>query len=644
MHYRVEAAERPDAQYTVWQGGVYRAQRSTADGTVLLVALPGEQAPPEFDTTWESKQAKIVPEAEVSATFSVQTHCVFDDEIYRVSPDDGESPGPLVLRWSGTDEALAAQLGLTDFSTKATLDDLSALWQERHDFTDPASPPPEPVPGDPNPFLRGIGRALLKIAPAKWNSIAAQYRQIGGYAELEVRSVLGDPVDEVTFLSPPPTLSQLFAALRAAMYEPGSGTWFQSTFVLKSSREFDFDYDLDRQPDWRQPPHEGAQPAPAAYQADLALYPREPGHVPPWLAAKAGLPVSVAFRQAAVVDGPPEGDKPTVNRPPVPPEELRGVLDYLFRSPVALARPGRLPDLFAPTGKPDVPDAFHTDGTWIWPAAVPHYLRKYRVPPQPELVEHIRAAGFRPPYVPEPVRAAAEAELVGAERPVHSVAELTEPGTPAMVDRGQWPRTLLASDVLTILRRRLAEYGVAESAYSIGKRAKGVWSLARTEHSWEVSGPDDEDPAAFAHLEEAARFLLGTLLLYPARAFAGAPEPAEPADRMPDWPILPLRGEPPLFLFRRKRVVVLAPGTALVRFGPDGGNLVHDEAVTFPETALPPERQGLRQALVVRRPLRVLAGVALPWGPMPGGAVGYFLPRPVGHHLETGALERLTTP
>jgi hypothetical protein len=38
--------------------------------------------------------------------------------------------------------------------------------------------------------------------------------------------------------------------------------------------------------------------------------------------------------------------------------------------------------------------------------------------------------------------------------------------------------------------------------------------------------------------------------------------------------------------------------------------------------------------------LRVLTGVTLPWGPMPGGAVGYFLPRAIAQHLESGALER----
>ena len=49
MRYRVEATERPDALYAAWGGGLFRAQRSTADGTLLLVVLPGEEAPAGFD-------------------------------------------------------------------------------------------------------------------------------------------------------------------------------------------------------------------------------------------------------------------------------------------------------------------------------------------------------------------------------------------------------------------------------------------------------------------------------------------------------------------------------------------------------------------------------------------------------------------
>ena len=88
-------------------------------------------------------------------------------------------------------------------------------------------------------------------------------------------------------------------------------------------------------------------------------------------------------------------------------------------------------------------------------------------------------------------------------------------------------------------------------------------------------------------------------------------------------------------------MVVLAPGTTVVRFGNETGNLVHEVSARFPEASLTPEREQLRQTYRVARSLVVLAGVTLPWGPMPGGAVGYFLPRALAQHLETGGLERV---
>jgi hypothetical protein len=60
----------------------------------------------------------------------------------------------------------------------------------------------------------------------------------------------------------------------------------------------------------------------------------------------------------------------------------------------------------------------------------------------------------------------------------------------------------------------------------------------------------------------------------------------------------------------------------------------------FFETSLASERERERRAYRVQRPLRALTGITTPWGGMPGGAVAYLLPRPVGQHLETGALAR----
>lgn len=96
MRYRVEVADRPDALYALWDGQVFQAQRSTADGTVLLVTLPDAEAPESFDAEWNGRPAKVVPETEAAATFSVQTYCLFDDEIFRIEPRSAD--GSLTLR------------------------------------------------------------------------------------------------------------------------------------------------------------------------------------------------------------------------------------------------------------------------------------------------------------------------------------------------------------------------------------------------------------------------------------------------------------------------------------------------------------------------------------------------------------------
>lgn len=612
MRYRVELTAKPDGLYGVWHGRAFQAERSTADGTILLVAAPEEEAPEDFDTEWNSRPAKVIPEDQAEATFNLQTHCLFDDEIFLIAPDP--DPRSLTLRWNGQDEARARQLGLVELTATATTDEITALWQERHDF--PGAVRPEPGAGEPEALVRAIARGVLAILPDGWERVAAQFRQVGEYAEIEIRAV-GD--GESVSLCAPPQLGQLFAQLRSAMYRPETGTWFKGTLTLEAPSSFQFDYDTTNEPNWRQSPV-GRLTA-RAYEAELELFPRDRKQVPDWLAGKAGLPLNVTFRHARLPEQPQ----------PLPQEEIRPVLDYLYRAPVVLSRPGRLPDTVNPGAPADVPDAFHTDGAWIWPAAVPHYLRKYGIPPEPELLERIRANSYRTPYLSSELRATAEAEVLGQPHPPAN--GMPEVDAVTLIDRGgEPPLGLRASEVLTVLERRLAEYGIPASAYRIGEPAEGAWSLHRTKASWEVVGPGGGEPAAFAHVEEAARFLLGSLLLYPART--EEPQPL-------DWPIVPLRGEPPLNFFRAKRMIVLPAEMTVVRFGNEAGNLVHDPATRFLEASLAPEREQLRQMYRLVRGLPALTGVTLPWGPMPGGAVGYLLPHAIGQLLEAGALERV---
>ncbi|HET9172106.1 MAG TPA: hypothetical protein VFN97_21935 [Actinospica sp.] len=118
------------------------------------------------------------------------------------------------------------------------------------------------------------------------------------------------------------------------------------------------------------------------------------------------------MRVAEVFDGRGPGGGVVVNRPQVNPAELAALTAYLTKAPVALATTKTGEDEMSPGAGLVVPRAYHTDGEWIWPAAVGYYLHRYHLAPQTGLVEHIRARGFRIPAVPEDRRQAAAAQML----------------------------------------------------------------------------------------------------------------------------------------------------------------------------------------------------------------------------------------
>nr|PZM97961.1 MAG: hypothetical protein DIU77_08590 [Thermocrispum agreste] len=280
---------------------------------------------------------------------------------------------------------------------------------------------------------------------------------------------------------------------------------------------------------------------------------------------------------------------------------------------------------------------------------MPHYLRMHGVAPEPELLEHIRKNSYRPPFVSQKLRETARAELLGEPYPPQSADDLDEPDAVTEVERDDSSRPVLsASEVLQLLDKRLGELGVSPQVYRIGEIADDAWCLYRRDADpeeglpprWEVAlhtGGRVFRHQMFEDVSAAAAYLLGMLAFHPTRALA-KPDPAE---HPTDWPIQPMRGEPPLRLLRGKRMVVLPVGTELVRWGGENGNLTHAAGTTFREAALLPDREQFKAYYRVARPLRVLTGVSLPFGGMPGGALAYLLPRAVGYHVQTGALEKL---
>jgi len=454
------------------------------------------------------------------------------------------------------------------------------------------------------------------------------FRQAGDHTELRGRNT-----------ATPAELGGLLTELRAGMYEPGRGTWLHARYTLRPDDTFDFDFQLDTEPHWTE------QPAPNHYPDELGRFPRDDEHIPDWWRLRAQLPLGIVFRHARIVDAYVEGKPPVVDRPPLGEAEVPLILQYLEREPCVLSGAELGKDIFAPDAEPEVPETYQTDGRWIWHASVPHYLRKYGIPPEPDLVARIRAQQYQPPYVEHLVRRTAEAELLGTPRPKpgRSDVKVTEGDIAAKLESAPSP-DLTDEELLVVLVRRLGEHGVWPEAYRIGNRADGAWCLNFTASGWEVAAHADGGPVTpkyFDRLEDAAQQLLGALLLHPARMTAGHETPLETAKELGDWPIQAAAGEPPLTLLRNKRVSRLAAGTVVLRFGAETGNLVHHSGVRFATTSLPLERENTERSYRLRRPLHVITGITVPWANLPGGAVAHVLAKTIAEHVSDGSLERI---
>lgn len=471
---------------------------------------------------------------------------------------------------------------------------------------------------------RRIADLLVLRAPADRDQIRVMYRAAGNHEEM-VGHILG--IDgRLREWEVPREAAEFFRRLRAGMYKDGAGTWSSASTVVEYPIKTTMNFTFKEDPHWRQPPPR------TAVLDELEMFPRTPDNVPDWV--KAVLPnaervaeVAGRFRHARIFDYRDPGGRPVVNRPPVPEAERAGVLGYLNTAHVITGGRGFDPDLFDPNSPPDVPAAFHTDGVWIWPAAVPHYLAKHGVPPEPELVAHLRTTGFTPPPLDQETRNAAYTALTG-EVPAGPAQQTGEPEPSARDQR-----------VLEIIARRVSEAGAIPEAYRILGSAEGATCLERVGDEWQVADYERgkaRNPQRFTRLWDAGAYLLGTLTITPSSLRAGGGD-RNTAQALNDWPIQPLPGEPPLTLLTGKHIAVLMPGREIVRYGPPAGNLTFAAGTEFSAMSLRQEReqQGPRHYRVVRE-LRTLSGQTVPWHNQPGGGTAYLLPKSIEEHLADG--------
>ncbi len=261
-------------------------------------------------------------------------------------------------------------------------------------------------------LIQEIGRVILRGLPPGWQEASIEYRAAGSHAELAGQLLA--PNGTVIPLAPPAEAEGLFGRLRDGMYEPDRGTWISALYRLERPSSYSVDFNGDYEPAWKSVP-----PA-AAFADELRRYPRAGANIPAWLAEHAGIPAATgsatrapALRTAEVFDGADETGRPVTDRPALAPGERDRIVEYLEGAPIVLAARSHDTDRLDPTHSPTVPLTFHTDGSWIWPGGVGYYLRRYDIPPENELVAHIRAQGFQMPEVDDQVKELAATVITG---------------------------------------------------------------------------------------------------------------------------------------------------------------------------------------------------------------------------------------
>ncbi|MER5393023.1 glycohydrolase toxin TNT-related protein [Saccharopolyspora sp. NPDC002686] len=496
-------------------------------------------------------------------------------------------------------------------------------------------------PEEQEQIARKIGVLLLQGAPEDWQEITVEYRATGEYHDLlgEVTAQDGSSRS----LEPPVELREIFESLREGMYRPDVGTWLSALYVVERPSSYRIDINFDTEPGWQRPLPR------AAYVDELRRYPRAEENIPDWMRDRidgtgpvAESPVNGApVAQSPVAEPPtaeqdavephdveppvaepsaaqssvteqapapePEVDEPTgfqvanafddfdeqgrpvvADREPVPAEETARLRQYLENAPVVLASREDEEDQLDPERPTVVPGTWHTDGTWLWPGAIAFYLAQYGVPPEPELVAHVRRRGFQLTEVDDATRDAAVSELIDQpadsddepadfdDEPQSSAVEVPEVAdaepviadeTPSYADEAQdfddEPRGFTEPDaaeapapavveddeveqtggsrhvlddeeelpdtesVLGKLHDRLTEFQVDGSSYRIGSISENARCLVQEGPDWIVTAEQGED-VRFARVDHAAAYLLGSLLL--EEPAADAPQVAEQAE------------------------------------------------------------------------------------------------------------------
>lgn len=284
-----------------------------------------------------------------------------------------------------------------------------------------SQPEPQSEPGaldeaGQQQLIQQIGRVIVQSLPPGWHEASVEYRAVGSHGELAAQLVA--PNGTLVPLSAPTDVAPMFDQLRHGMHQQDRGTWISALYRLQRPSSYSVDFNGDYEPSWRTPPSD------EEFAEELRRFPRAAENTPAWLAERAGLGGQTdaaaedvgSLRTAEVFDGADSAGRPVTDRPKVASSERDQLIDYLEQAPVVLAAHSFDTDQLDPDGSASVPLTFHTDGSWIWPGAVGYYLRTHGVPPEAELVTHIRQQGFEPPRIDEHVREAAVSAITADQQ------------------------------------------------------------------------------------------------------------------------------------------------------------------------------------------------------------------------------------
>lgn len=404
---------------------------------------------------------------------------------------------------------------------------------------------------------------------------------------------------------------------RAVSYRPDTGAWTSARFQLgQDGSELQTGHDDPGWPDDARAHHD-----------ELRYHPRTTA--PAWLLERAWAhhaeqrgadEPAEGVRMAPLFDGRDAEGRPLVHRPALTSVEKQAVLEYLHGGEILLRAYSTDPDEVDPQRPPQVPKQFHTDGTWVWPLAMAHYLEAHDIAPPRDFLDDIRRRGHVPPeQVPDQAAAEAKALVLG--------------GDPAAL------RQYDPQNAYELARGFISAMGMSTRFYSFEGPVEGGWTMLPVSGGWWSVFCTDEGRVRNEHRfpdpVAAAAYLIGAMSVT-RRQFLR--EPDEPLQDF-ECRYEPFPGEPPLSAYDNKLMVTLRAGDEVDRFGEPTGNTVFVAGTTLPQRSVPPQQQpGEYHRYRVVSGFEVVSGVVKPDFGQVGGGTAFVLPNDVATLVQDGWL------